>query len=75
MFGYQMNDVSNQLDSLMSMSICNYVQFSGSWTIAGVDVALIEMMKAQFENGVRFWHNNGTANPMRQNVLENVMVR
>lgn len=75
MFGYQMNDVSNQLDSLMSMSICNYVQFTGSWTIAGVDVALIEMMKAQFENGVRFWHNNGTANPMRQNVLENVMVR
>lgn len=75
LFGYQVNDQSASLDSVESMSICNYVQFSGSWTIENADVSIIEMMKAQFENGVRLWHNNGTANPMNQNILDNKMVR
>lgn len=75
LFGYQVNDQSAVLDSVHSMSICNYVQFSGSWSIPHADVAIIEMMKAQFENGVRLWHNNDTANPMTQNVLNNKMVR
>lgn len=73
MFGYQLNDSNNSLDNVRSMTICNYVQFSGSWKINGVDIALIEMMKAQFENGVRLWHDNGTANPMNQNTLLNKM--
>lgn len=75
LFGYQVNDQSARLDKVNSMSICNYVQFSGSWTIPQADVSIIEMMKAQFENGVRFWHNNGTRNPMTQDVLNNIMVR
>ena len=75
LFGYELNDQSSSLDRLNSMSICNYVQFSGSWTIPHADVSIIEMMKAQFENGVRLWHNNNTANPMTQNVLNNKMVR
>ena len=74
LFGYQINDQSGVLNVIDSMSICNFVQFSGSWTIPNVDVALIEMMKAQFENGVRLWHNNNTPNPMKQNILDNVMV-
>lgn len=73
MFGYQTNDQSSMLDPVDSMSICNYVQFSGSWTIGNADVSIIEMMKAQFENGVRLWHNNNTPNPMRQDVLNNIM--
>lgn len=73
MFGYQIEDSSNSLDDIDSMSISNYVQFSGSWTIKGTDVALIEMMKAQFENGVRLWHNNNTKNPMDQDSINNVM--
>lgn len=75
LFGYQVNDKSTSLDKVNSMSLCNYVQFSGSWTLNNTDVALIEMMKAQFENGVRFWHNNNTPNPMTQNILNNKMVR
>src|SRR5699024_9057310 len=54
-----------------SMSICNYVQFEGSWTIKNVDVAIIEMMKAQFEGGVRLWHNKNVTNPMHQDILNN----
>lgn len=75
MFGYQVNEQSGRLDRVDSMSICNYVQFAGSWSLPGTDVALIEMMKAQFENGVRLWHNTGTPNPMAQDVLQNEMVR
>ena len=74
LFGYQINDQSGTLDSVTSMSICNYLKFSGSWTIENADVSIIEMMKAQFENGVRLWHNNGTANPMNQEILLNKMV-
>lgn len=75
LFGYQVNDQSARLDKINSMDICNYVQFSGSWSINQADVSIIEMMKAQFENGVRLWHNNGTRNPMTQNILNNKMVR
>ena len=71
LFGYQVNDQSNYLDKVNSMTVCNYVKFSGSWTIPGADVSIIEMMKAQFENGVRLWHNKNTRNPMIQNVLTN----
>lgn len=74
MFGYEINDSSSRLDNIHSMIICNYVQFNGSWFIPYADISVNEMMKAQFENGVRLWHANGTADPMRQNVLENKMV-
>lgn len=73
MFGYQQNDQSNYLDKVSSMTICNYVKFKGSWTIPNADVALVEMMKSQFENGVRLWHSNSTSNPMTQDVLNNKM--
>ena len=75
MFGYLINDKSSRLDRVDSMNICNYVQFGGSWTIPNADVFIVEMMKAQFQNGVRLWHNKNTPNPMKQNVLGNVMVR
>lgn len=74
MFGYEINDSSSYLDNVHSMSICNYVQFSGSWFIPYADVSVNEMMKAQFENGVRLWHSNGTADPTKQDVLLNKMV-
>lgn len=75
LFGYELNEESSPLAPVDSMSILNYIQFSGSWSLPNADVALIEMMKAQFENGVRLWHNNNTSNPMKQNILNNKMVR
>lgn len=75
LFGFELNDQSNTLDKIDSMDICNYVQFSGSWTIPDADVSIIEMMKAQFENGIRLWHNKNTRNPMIQNVVTNKMVK
>ena len=73
LFGYQVNDKSSFLDPVNSMTICNYLQFRGSWYIRDIDVSINEMMKAQFENGVRFWHANGSPNPMTQNSLNNKM--
>lgn len=75
LFGFELNDQSNTLDKIDSMDICNYVQFSGSWTLPDADVSIIEMMKAQFENGIRLWHNKDTRNPMIQNVVTNKMVK
>ena len=75
LFGFQTEDKGEKLNPINTMSICNYVQFSGSWTIAGADVSIVEMMKAQFQNGVRLWHNNGKANPMAQNGINNKIVR
>lgn len=73
MFGYEINDSSSKLDDINSMTICNYVQFSGTWFIPYADISVNEMMKAQFENGVRLWHNNGTPDPTKQDVLQNIM--
>lgn len=73
LFGYEVNEKNVTLNNVRSMTMANYVQFEGSWTIKNTDVALVEMMKAQFENGVRLWHNNNTANPMQQDILNNKM--
>ena len=72
MFGYHVNDENATIDP-HTMTICDYVQFSGQFMIDGIDIALNEMMKAQFENGVRFWHYNGKNKPMEQNILQNKM--
>lgn len=73
LFGYEINDDNRMLSNVRSMTIANYVKFSGNWTIKGVDIAIVEQIKAQFENGVRLWHNNGTDKPMKQSILENKM--
>lgn len=70
LFGFELNEKNTSI-KINTQNICDYVRFSGSWTIPNVDVSLIEMMKAQFENGVRFWHNNGSSNPMNRNVMNN----
>ena len=72
MFGFLVND-ENATINPRSMTICDYVQFSGQFMIDGIDIALNEMMKAQFENGVRFWHYNNVSKPMEQNILNNKM--
>ena len=75
MFGYEFNELGIKLDKIDSMSICNYVKFKGLWKINGIDLALNEQMKVQFENGVRLWHDNNTKNPMSQNILENKIIK
>ena len=72
LFGFLVNDENSKVDP-RSMTICDYVQFSGQFMIDGIDISLNEMMKAQFENGVRFWHYNDKSKPMEQDILQNKM--
>lgn len=71
MFGYEINDPYTQIEPLDSMTVCNYLKISGTYTIAGIDATLIDQMKALLESGIRFWHNDGTNNPMQQNIQQN----
>lgn len=71
MFGYELNDPNTIISSIDSMTVCNYLQISGTYTINGIDPTLMGMLKSLLEGGVRFWHNNGTSNPMNRNVQAN----
>lgn len=71
MFGFELNEYGAKIDNLDSMSVCNYVKFKGNWNLPNVDVALMEQLRVQFENGVRMWKPDGSSNPMNQNLLEN----
>lgn len=71
MFGYELNDPNTTISPIDSMTVCNYLQISGTYTINGIDPTLMGMLKSLLEGGVRFWHNNGTSNPMNRNVQAN----
>lgn len=71
MFGYEINDPYTQIEPIDSMTVCNYLRINGTYTIAGIDATLIDQMKALLESGIRFWHNDGTNNPMQQNIQQN----
>lgn len=70
-FGFDINEYVTNIESLKSMSVCNYLQFKGNWNIKGLDVVLMEQLRITMENGVRFWKPNGSKNPMTQNILDN----
>lgn len=70
-FGFSFNEYGSKIDTLKSMSVCNYLQFKGNWNIKGLDVILMQQLRLTMENGVRFWKNNNTANPMSQDLLTN----
>lgn len=75
MFGYEINEEKRNIQSVESMSICNYLRFNGEWLLGGIDIGLMEQMKVLFQNGVRFWHNNNTPDPINtQNILDNKRV-
>lgn len=71
MFGYEQNVTNETIDPIDSMTICNYLAINGNYTIPNVDTALMGQLKSLLEYGVRFWHNDGTFNPMLQNVYYN----
>lgn len=68
--GYQM-DMVGDVDNVHSMSIVNYIEYTGNWKLDGVHTALQQQLHALIENGVQLWHDNGTANPFFGNILHN----
>ncbi|AAP42311.1 major tail protein [Streptococcus phage C1] len=73
MFGYECNDYSTKLSDITSMSICNWVQFKGIWTLPNVDTGHMNMLRALFEAGVRLWHKE--SDMINNTVVNNVIIK
>lgn len=56
-YGFDTNGISTQLDDINSMTICNWVQFDGHWTIPNVDSNFVIQLQSIFSAGVRLFHN------------------
>lgn len=70
LFGFQFERVMD-LQPVNTMSVCNFVQFTGNWTLPNCDTNIFQLIKTQLENGVRFWKNDGTPNPFVNDLLNN----
>lgn len=69
-FGFEMNLANSQLSDVFSMTLCNYVQFTGNYFIPEIPIGFLEQMRARFENGVRLWHPT-TADPFNEDLANN----
>jgi hypothetical protein len=73
--GTGFEDNGTQLYDVESMTICNWVQFRGNWSLHHVDIMTMTALQTIFENGVRFWHykeDGNKQNPMLNDIYENV---
>lgn len=71
-FGYAWECTGN-LEPTNSMKYLNYVKFSGNWVINDrhIPQSIMEQLRAQFENGVKIWHNpDNLANPFKQDISD-----
>lgn len=71
-FGYKLARVDD-LEPIDSMRYVNYAKFSGNWNIYDrhVPQSIMEQIRVQLENGVKFWHNpNSAYYPFAQNIDE-----
>lgn len=75
LFGFEVEGLYGKLLDTRSMTVCNYVEFKGTYNIPGAERSIEDFIKTQFENGVRLWHNKNIANPFKQNPLNNKMVK
>lgn len=56
-YGFDTEGLTTSLDNIHSMSICNWVQFDGSWTLPDVDANFVTQLQAIFSAGVRLFHD------------------
>lgn len=71
MLGFEVNEQSGSPFPLDSWTVCNYLRMRGTYSLPDIDPMLMEQLKALLESGVRFWHNDGSNNPMAQNPYNN----
>lgn len=69
--GFDVSEQSSIVEDIDSWTICNYLRITGTYSLPNVDPSLMNQLKALLESGVRFWHNDGTNNPMNQNIYNN----
>ena len=62
LYGFDFDEKLEQLEPVNSMNNVNYVQFKGNWYLNEADPQINIVLKTIFENGVKFWHYDGTQN-------------
>lgn len=62
LYGFDFNNKLELLEPVNSMNNVNYVQFKGNWYLNEADPQINIVLKTIFENGVKFWHYDGTQN-------------
>nr|DAX64957.1 MAG TPA: Major tail protein [Caudoviricetes sp.] len=62
LYGFDFDEKLEQLEPVNSMNNVNYVQFKGNWYLNEADPQINIVLKTIFENGVKFWHYDGTTN-------------
>ena len=70
-FGIQDGNTNTTIESLTSMTIMNYLQIDGTYTIDNIDVTLLNILKSLLEIGVQFYHTKELENPFDVNILNN----
>lgn len=71
-FGFDFSGQLLHLEKPDSLPMLNYYQFAGNWVLPGVPPQFMEQLKAQCQNGIKLWKNNGTDNPFTQNTRFNM---
>lgn len=71
-FGFDFSGQLLHLEKPDSLPMLNYYQFAGNWILPGVPPQFMEQLKAQCQNGIKLWKNNGTDNPFTQNTRFNM---
>lgn len=69
--GFYIGEAGSRIRSVTSMSIANYLRFSGRIDIPGAPKSVIDQISIICESGIRLWHPNGTGNPMLQDLANN----
>lgn len=62
LYGFDFDEKLESLEPVNSMNNVNYVQFKGNWYLNEADPQINIVLKTIFENGVKFWHYDGTQN-------------
>lgn len=71
-FGFDFSGQLLHLEKPDTLPMLNYYQFAGNWVLPGVPPQFMEQLKAQCQNGIKLWKNNGTDNPFTQNTRFNM---
>lgn len=69
-FGFDFRGTLTTLYPISSSKILHYLSFSGNWNLKNVPAQFMEQLKIQLENGVKFWINNGSEYPFKQDVID-----
>lgn len=71
-FGFDFAGQMLHLEKPDTLPMLNYYQFSGNWILDDVPPQFMNQLKAECENGIKLWKNNGMDNPFTQDTRYNI---